>query len=87
MSAVRLPVCTTPVPVRATDVADARLHVQLMVGRYAGCTAYRTREGRVQVGALLLPIRRGTSPQWGVQVSRNGLIMWWPLDGTVWVNV
>lgn len=85
MSALRLPVCTTGVPMRASDVADAQLYVHLMIGRYAGCTAFRTHRGRVQVGTLLLPVRRGT--RWGVQVSRNGLVVWWPLDGTVWVNV
>lgn len=87
MTAVRLPVCTYRAPVRATDVADARLHVGLVVGRYSGCTAYRTHEGRVQVGTLLLPTQRGAAPRWGVQVKWNGLVVWWPLDGTVWVNV
>lgn len=85
MSPVLLPEVPDDGSLRLQVVADARLYVRLMVGRYAGCTAFRTHEGRVEVGTLMHPTQRGGS-RWGVHVKRNGLVMWWPLDGTVWVN-
>ena len=71
------------------DRVVRRLLVDLQVGRHAGCTAFRTKDGRVEVGTLMGPTRRwrGESRLWGVHVKRGGLVMWWPLDGTVWVNV
>lgn len=75
MSPVLLPKVPDDGSLRPQVVADARLYVRLVTGKYAGCTAFRTKNGRVEVGTLMLLTQRGGS-RWGVHVKRGGLVMW-----------
>ena len=89
MAPVRLPEIGDGEILRTPDPYTGRLMVELILGKHAGCTAFRAKDGRVEVSTVMSPISRsrGGSKAWGLQVVRRGLVMWWPLDGTVWLNV
>ena len=85
-----------PLPLRPPNAAetggayllDARRWFDLQRGKYAGCRAHRTVDGRTEVGTLLGLTRMGeTDEVWAVMVSRRGVVFWWPLESRVYLNI